>query len=253
MLKNLRRVPFSHLFIECIGTFFLMFTVGASVLGLIPNGGIAIGTVLMLIIFMGGYISGGHFNPAVTTAVLIRGKIAFAEALLYILVQLLGSFLASWCTLFVFGKSFAIAPNLEQQNWRWPISSALFVEFVWTFYLCGTVLHTATTRAQEGNSFFGLAIGFVVVSGAISVGDISGGAFNPAVATGPALVSLLTGGHFDYQGNGLEDVKYIWIYWLAPMLGGVFSAFAFKIAVRDREDEKQASAKISPQDDEDYA
>eukprot|EP01121_Diplochlamys_sp_Union-15-3_P013688 TRINITY_DN427_c0_g1_i2.p1 TRINITY_DN427_c0_g1~~TRINITY_DN427_c0_g1_i2.p1 ORF type:complete len:148 (-),score=16.28 TRINITY_DN427_c0_g1_i2:24-467(-) len=141
MLKNLRRVPFSHLFIECIGTFFLMFTVGASVLGLIPNGGIAIGTVLMLIIFMGGYISGGHFNPAVTTAVLIRGKIAFAEALLYILVQLLGSFLASWCTLFVFGKSFAIAPNLEQQNWRWPISSALFVEFVWTFYLCGTVLH----------------------------------------------------------------------------------------------------------------
>eukprot|EP01121_Diplochlamys_sp_Union-15-3_P021899 TRINITY_DN9119_c0_g1_i1.p1 TRINITY_DN9119_c0_g1~~TRINITY_DN9119_c0_g1_i1.p1 ORF type:complete len:255 (-),score=35.96 TRINITY_DN9119_c0_g1_i1:53-817(-) len=253
MLRTYRRI-FPQLWVEFLGTYFLVLTVAMNVMGRTENGGIAIGSTLMIIVFSGGYISGGHFNPAVTLAVYLRGKIGSTESVFYLISQLLGSFIAAWCAFFVFDKTFAVAPQHYLVNLHWKNSSALFVEFIWTFLLCSVILHTATTKAQEGNSFFGLAIGFTVLAGAISMGPISGGAFNPAVATGPAIVQAIIGK--DHNGRGRKDAASIWIYWLGPLMGGICSAFAFRIATRDRDEERQPlvgqSNRVEPEDDDEY-
>jgi len=249
LLKHLKRISITHLFIEFLGTYFLVFTVGCNVLGKTQLGGISIGAVLMVSIFMGGYISGAHYNPAVTTAVLVRGKISGAEALFYIITQVFAGFAAAFATYFMFDQTYALAPG-EAVHWK--ITTALYGEFVITFILCSVVLHTATTKAQEGNSFFGLAIGFTVVSGAISVGPISGGAFNPAVATGPAIVQLFFGKGMD--GTERENVKYIWIYWVADIFAAICAGLAFRWFIRDRSEERQPLQPLSnmpPTEDDD--
>jgi len=98
---------------------------------------------------------------------------------------------------------------------------ALTVEFLYTFALVSVMLNCATTKSQNANSFFGLAIGFTVAAGAWSVGAISGAAFNPAVATGPLIIDSSIGHHH----NG----KYIWIYWLGPLLGSCVAAILFRV------------------------
>jgi aquaporin Z len=90
----------------------------------------------------------------------------------------------------------------------------LIVEFIYTFALAWVVLHVATARGTDGNSFYGLAIGFTVVTGAFAVGGISGGAFNPAIAVGASV-------------TGLFEWSNIWIYLVADFLGGAAAAFAF--------------------------
>ena len=81
--------------------------------------------------------------------------------------------------------------------------------------LAWVVLNVATSKDTEGNSFYGLAIGMTVLAGAFSVGSISGGAFNPAVAIGAALMGLL-------------DFSQIWIHLVADFAGGAVAAIAFK-------------------------
>jgi len=85
------------------------------------------------------------------------------------------------------------------------------------------MLNCATTKSQNANSFFGLAIGFTVLAGAYSVGNISGAAFNPAVGTGPAIVDVI----FNYEKT--TTYKYLWIYWLAPLSGATFASAIFRI------------------------
>jgi len=76
------------------------------------------------------------------------------------------------------------------------------------------VLNVATARGTEGNSFYGLAIGFTVAAGAFAVGGISGGAFNPAVALGACVLGLIKWGHY-------------WVYLVAELLGGAAAALVF--------------------------
>jgi aquaporin Z len=172
---------------EFIGTFFLVLTV--CVAGVLryagPYAPIAIGSVLMVMIYANGYISGAHFNPAVTLAVWIRGKLPTREILPYIIAQILAGILAA-----MVAKAF-----LKFED---PITTAAFASFpavlaecLYTFALCYVVLNVATAEANAGNSFYGLAIGFTVMVGAFTVGRISGGVFNPAVAVG-----LMTIGSF---------------------------------------------------------
>jgi aquaporin Z len=195
-----------RLTVEFIGTFFLVFTVGMAVTHADAFAPLAIGSSLMVMIFAGGHISGGHFNPAVSLAVQLRGKLASSELIPYWIAQVAGGIAASLVYLVLEGD--ADAAGVKSAG------DALIVEFLFTFALAWVVLNVATAAANEGNSFYGLAIGFTVVTGAYAVGAVSGGAFNPAVAIGATVM-------------GLADLGDIWIYLIACPLGGAAAAIAF--------------------------
>src|ERR1700681_5085570 len=196
--------------VEFIGTFFLVLTVGCTVIG---NGAgafapLAIGSALMVMIFAGGHISGGHFNPAVTLGVWLRGKCETKDVAPYMIFQIVGAVLAALVVKYLKGGA-AVVP-LQPQT-----VPALLAEFLFTFALVYVVLNVATAKGTSGNSFYGLAIGFTVLVGAFSVGNISGGAFNPAVATGISVM-------------GLSSWANIWIYLVAEFAGAAMAAGAFK-------------------------
>jgi aquaporin Z len=195
---------------ELIGTFFLVLTVGCTVIGGAPGviPPIAIGAALMVMIFAGGHISGGHYNPAVTLGVWLRGKCSAADVLPYMISQVIGGVLAAGATRYLVGSPKTLPGPL-------PMGPSLLAEFLFTFALVFVVLNTATSKGTEGNSFYGLAIGFTVTVGAFAVGNISGGAFNPAVAVGVTVM-------------GLAAWSSIWIYLVANFLGGAVAALTFK-------------------------
>ncbi len=194
---------------ELIGTFFLVLTVGLTVIGggsgVIPP--LAIGSALMIMVFAGGHISGGHYNPAVSLGVWLRGKLSSKDLLPYWLFQLAGALLAA-LTVNYLRAGVAVSPITLVRG------PALLAEFLFTFALVLVVISSATSKATAGNSFYGLAIGFTVMVGAFAVGNISGGAFNPAVALGISFLKISTWSQ-------------LWIYWLAEFLGGACAGFAF--------------------------
>lgn len=196
---------------ELIGTFFLVLTIGCTGIAAGPGviAPLAIGAILMVMIYAGGHISGGHYNPAVTLGVFIRGKCPPADVAPYMVAQVFGALLAAALVMF-FKTGHPPVPFVAQST-----AAALAAEFFFTFALVYVVLNTATAKATQGNSYFGLAIGFTVMSGAFAVGDISGGAFNPAVGAGVALL-------------GLVSPMMLWIYVAADLLGGVAAALVFK-------------------------
>jgi aquaporin Z len=196
---------------EFIGTFFLVLTIGCTVIGggtgVIPP--LAIGAALMVMIFAGGHISGGHYNPAVTLGVLIRGKVKAADVVPYIVVQILGAVVAATVVKFL-RAGIVVVPATPK------VGPAFVAEFLFTFALVYVVLNAATAEGTSGNSFYGLAIGMTVMTGAFAVGDISGGAFNPAVAVG---ISVL----------GLASWENIWIYLVANFAAGAVAAVVFNL------------------------
>lgn len=197
---------------ELIGTFILVFTVGMTVLN--PGAGsfapLAIGSALMIMVYAGGHVSGGHYNPAVTLGVWIRGAMPGKDVAGYIVVQLIGAFLASWLVMYFKSGTFGINPSMNID-----IIPALIAEIIGTFALVYVVLNTATARATSGNSNYGLAIGFTVVVMAYALGGISGGAFNPAIAAGICAMKMVGWASF-------------WVYLVANLLGGALAAYAFK-------------------------
>src|SRR5580700_3670964 len=172
--------------VELIGTFFLVFTVGCTVIGggagVIPP--LAIGAALRVMIFAGGHVSGAHYNPAVTLAVWLRGKCDAKDVGPYMISQVIGASLAAGCVKYLRGGATVVPINPA-------IGPALLAELLFTFALCFVVLNVATSKWTAGHSFYGLAIGMTVMTGAFAVGDISGGAFNPAVAVGLVLMNLV--------------------------------------------------------------
>lgn len=193
---------------EFIGTFFLVFTVGMVSIDPGAGGfaGLAIGTVLAVMIYAGGHISGGHYNPAVTLAVWLRGKATASGAAAYWVAQVLAGAAAAAVVLFLKDTSATEA--------TYDVVPALVAEFLFAFALCFVVLNVATAKSTEGNSYFGFAIGFTVLAGAYAVGAVSGGVFNPAVAVGITIM-------------GMVDVSFIWVYLVATLAGGAVAALAF--------------------------
>ena len=201
---------------EFIGTFFLVLTIGLTVIAQSPFAPLAIGSALMVMVFMGGHISGAHYNPAVSLAVFLRGRMDSAmEMVYYWIAQILGAFVAAGIVYLSVSDTFAPAPGANAS-----MQGVLLVEFLFTFALALVVLNSATAKGTEGNSFYGLAIGFTVMVGAFAGGEISGGAFNPAVGVGPILMDVIAGG---------GPIGNIWIYLVAPLAGGAVAAFVFKI------------------------
>ncbi len=197
---------------EAIGTFFLVLTIGCTVIfsetkeGIIPP--LAIGSALMVMVFAGGHLSGGHYNPAVTLAVTIRGRHPKAEVLPYWIAQILGALLAAGVAMYLTGGTTSPAkPPVD-------VVKALLAEFLFTFALAYVVLNVATAKANAGNSFYGLAIGFTVLTGAFAVGSISGGAFNPAVAIAAGMMKLI-------------HLPSIWIHIVADLAGGLVAGLTF--------------------------
>jgi aquaporin Z len=196
------------LVVEFIGMFIFVFTVGmaTNTLGAGPLAPLAIGSVLMVMVFAGGHISGGHFNPAVSTAVFVRGRMNSTEWVAYMVTQVVAAVIAGLVVRAVGGHESAAH-----------VASAgkmLVAEFIFTFALAWVVLNVATARGTLGNSFYGLAIGFTVVAGAYAVGGISGGVFNPAIAIGGMV-------------SGIFKWSNIWVYLLADLLGAAAAATAF--------------------------
>lgn len=203
------------LLVELIGTFFLVFTVGMTVVGH-PDGVIpplAIGAALMVMIFACGHISGGHYNPAVSLAVFLRGKLTASELPGYWIAQIVGGLLAAAAVLFLKGGHSGIAT---------PVAAApvFLAEFLFTFALAFVVLNVATSKATSGNSFYGLAIGSTVMVGAFAVGSVSGAAFNPAVAISAVRLDLIA-------------PSSLAIYIIAQLAGGTVAALVYRFVNKE--------------------
>ena len=197
---------------EFIGTFFLVLTIGCTGIG--ASAGViaplAIGAALMVMVFAGGHISGAHYNPAVTLGVLIRGKLKAADVIPYWIAQCVAAAVAAIVVSKILRAGVAVTPIAPK------LGPALLAEFLFTFALVYVVLNAATAEGTSANSFYGLAIGMTVMTGAFAVGDISGGAFNPAVAIG---ISIL----------GISTWNNIWIYLVANFAAAVAAAIVFNL------------------------
>ncbi len=215
MKENLKKY-----LVELIGTFFLMLTIACT--GLITNNGViaplAIAAVLVSIVYAGGHISGGHYNPAVSLACAMRGALEWKHLIPYMIFQVLGGVIAVY-VFYLMAKGSIIV--IEPSNF--PLTGLIIAEFLFTFILCYVVLQTATTKNTNGNSYYGLAIGFTVLAGAFAVGGtLCAGAFNPAVAIPVGIVGLL---------------PWTLVLWtaLANLLGGIMAAVAFKLTYTEKE------------------
>ena len=195
---------------ELIGTFFLVLTVGSTVIlggtGVIPP--LAIGAVLMVMVYAGGHISGAHYNPAITLAVWMRGRCATGDLLPYWIAQIVGAALAARAVIWIAQGTIVTLIHPA-------IGPALLAELLFTFALAYVVLNVATARGTVGNSFYGLAIGMTVMAGAFAVGGVSGGAFNPAVAIGLSLL-------------GISPWPNLYIYLVPELLGAAGAALLFR-------------------------
>ena len=196
--------------VELIGTFLFVLVVGMTVIS--PGAGnlapLAIGCILMIMVYAGGHVSGGHYNPAVTLSVWMRGRCAGSDVLPYWGSQILGALAASQVVCFLKGNP-TVTPQIIS------VGPSLVAEFIGTFTLCYVVLNVATAKVTAGNSYFGLAIGFAVVVMAYALGGVSGGAFNPAIATG------ITAMH-------LEKASNLWVYLAGDLAAGAVAAGVFK-------------------------
>jgi aquaporin Z len=199
--------------VEAIGTFFLVFTVGAAVGSGSPLAPLGIGAVLMVMIYAGGHLSGGHYNPAVTMAVLVRRRIGLRDAVGYWVAQLGAGLLAAVVVRIVVDPTRMATASAMTLTGR-TLLAAFVVELLFTFALCYVMLNVATSKDHPDNSFYGLAIGFTVVAGAFAVGAISGGAFNPAVSLGAAVM-------------GMFAWPTLWIYLVAQVLAGIAAGVTF--------------------------
>jgi len=195
---------------EFIGAFFLTFAVGMAALTGSVFVPLAAGATLMVMVYAGGHISGGHYNPAVTIAALVRRRIDIGDAVAYWIMQAAGAMAAGALARAVVNpatvKTLTLSGHTE--------AAAAVVEVLFTFALCYVVLNVATSKDQKNNGFFGLAIGFTVAAGAFAVGGISGGLFNPAVALGGATA-------------GLFAWSTIWVYVLVELGAGIVAGLAF--------------------------
>ncbi len=197
---------------EFIGTFFLVLIIGLS------QNPLAIGFGLTVLVYMGAHISGAHYNPAVSFAMLLRKEINNSDFFKYLLSQILGAFAAAFLVANM-SSNMVVQPDLQE-----PVAMILVAELIFTYLLVFVILNVATHPNLDGNSFYGFAIGLTVMAGAFCVGPLSGGVFNPAVSIGPSLVDLIT-------ENGVSQY-FVWYYLTAPMAGSVMAVIHFNYLLK---------------------
>jgi aquaporin Z len=202
--------------IECLGSFFLVFMVAMG------TGPLAVAAMLMAWVYIGGYISGAHYNPAVSLAAAYSGKLHRRELGAYMLAQIVGGCLAYILATFLLGHIHVPAPAAGVT-----IFQAFIVEILLAFVLSMVVLTVATSKKYAGNYVFGFAIGFTIPALAALGQTTSGGLFNPAIAIGSATVGLFYGVPLAWDN--------LFMYVIGALLGGLLAAHAFKYFVLDEE------------------
>lgn len=200
---------------EFVGTLFFVMTIGLAVAVNNPLTPVIIGATLMVVVYMGGHVSGAHYNPAVTLALFLRNKMPRGDLLPYWAAQLLGATVGAFLASMFLDHTFTIAPAATTNT-----GTALMVEIFYTTLLALVVLNCAAREATKGNSYFGLAIGFTIVVAAFAGGPISGGAFNPAVAFGSIVIDTVV-------GSG--KLSHLWIYLVGPLAGGIIASAVFQM------------------------
>ncbi len=200
---------------EFVGTMLFVLCIALTVIANHPLAPLVIGTALMVMVYMGGHISGAHYNPAVSLAAMMRGALPAGQLLPYWAAQIAGAAAGAFVARGLTGQTFAPAPGVGVST-----MAALFTEIVFTFMLALVVLNVAVSRKTAGNSYYGLAIGSTIIAAAFAGGALSGGAFNPAVGTGPTLVHALLGG---------GSWGALWLYWVGPLAGGALAALVFQV------------------------
>lgn len=200
---------------EFLGTFIFLFVIALAAGSDNPSvlTPLAIGGVLMVMVYMGGHRSGGHYNPAVSTGALLAKKLTGAEWVQYVATQIVAGILAFSLGNYITGNTVELAPGTKFTSLH-----ALIVETIFTLALVLVVLNVACSKKTEGNSFYGLAIGFTIVVAAIAAGPISGGAFNPAIGIGATVVHAIHGG---------GTWSHIWIPIVGPLIGAVIAALVW--------------------------
>lgn len=193
------------LVMEFVGTFFL-----ATIVAFTGNP-LAIGMLLMAMVYCGSHISGGHYNPAVSVTVFLRGLISAQQTGLYILAQTLGALCAASFFYYITAKPFIASSHFASLG----LEKAFLVEVVFTVILCLTVLVVATTNHIPHNSIFGIAIGGALLSIAVV-----GGIFNPAIALGSALIE-----HFH---TGAVELRAVIVYITGPLCSAGIATALFK-------------------------
>ena len=198
--------------IEFLGTFFLVLIIGLS------QNPVGIGLGLAVLVYMGAHISGAHYNPVVSLAMLINDQIELKEFSFYLASQLLGSVVATYFIMSL-GNDFEVISNTND------ISSFFVAEILFTFLLVFVILNVALNKNLKGNQFYGLAIGLTVTAGAFAVGNISGGVFNPAVSFGPSLFSFI-----DPQvvGTNVSSSDFFIYYLISGIIGSVIASYLYK-------------------------
>jgi aquaporin Z len=204
---------------EFIGTFFLVFIICLAVARGTDIAWLAIGAGLMVMVYMGGPVSGAHYNPAVSIALWLSRKMPASDLLPYFGAQFAGAVAAGAAATWILGRAITPSPSPEVTAVQ-----ALTVESLFTFALCLVVLNVATAKKAAGNSYFGLAIGFTVAAAAFAGGPISGGAFNPAVGVGTILVSAVAA-----KGS----LANLWLYIVGPCIGAIAASWAFRVQEAD--------------------
>ena len=197
---------------EALATFLFVLAIIAAVNSGSPLTPLAIGFTLAVLVYSTGHISGAHLNPAVSVGAFLRGGLSVTDFIAYLVAQLVGGTLAALASL-------AVWPTGEKAMII-EVGPAFLVEALFTLILVWVVLNSATSKDTAGNSFYGLAIGGTVFVGAATVGSISGGGFNPAVALG-----LAVSGHFAWSS--------LWLYIVAPIVGGIIAALLFRLLNTD--------------------
>jgi len=197
---------------ELVGTFFLVLIIGLS------KNPLAIGFGLTVLVYMGAHISGAHYNPAVSLAMLLRKEINNSDFFKYLVAQILGAFIAAF-VVSIMSSNMQVQPDLQE-----PITMILLAELIFTYLLVFVILNVATHPNLDGNSFYGFAIGLTVMAGAYSVGPLSGGVFNPAVSIGPSLVDLIT-------DAGISQ-HFTWYYLTAPIAGSILAVIHFNYLLK---------------------
>ena len=197
---------------EFVGTFFLVLIIGLS------QNPLAIGFGLTVLVYMGAHISGAHYNPAVSFAMLLRKEINSSDFFKYLLSQILGAFAAAFLVANM-SSNMVVQPDLQE-----PVAMILVAELIFTYLLVFVILNVATHPNLDGNSFYGFAIGLTVMAGSFCVGPLSGGVFNPAVSIGPSLVDII-------NGSGVSQY-FVWYYLTAPMAGSVLAVIHFNYLLK---------------------
>ena len=203
------------LFIEFFGTYFLVL-----IIGLTSGNPLAVGFGLVVLVYCGAHISGAHYNPAVTLAMLVQKEISPLDSVKYFLSQTLGSTLAA-LSICLMNTNMQVQPVLGDS-----IYPIFFSEIIFTFLLVFVILNVATHPNLKGNSFYGLAIGLTVMAGIFSVGPISGAVFNPAVSLGPSIIDIVT-------GNCISNY-FLCYYIVFPLIGSILAVLSFKFLLSNK-------------------